>query len=73
MTFIEKLKKEVLAKKIYIFTKDDLTMFTKDELKNISNHDYKNEGGSNKNQKVLDSRQIEKKTYYSFRNLTECR
>ena len=73
MTFIEKLRKEIIAKKIYIFTKDDLTIFTKDELNNISNHDYKNEGGRNRNQKVLDSIEIEKKIYYSFRNLTECK
>lgn len=71
MTFVEKLRKEIINKKIYIFTKDDLTTFTEGELKNISNYDFKNEGSSNKNQKVLDSRKIEKKIYYSFRNLTE--
>jgi len=73
MTFIEKLRKEIISKKIYIFTKDDLTIFTKDELNNISNHDYKNEGSSNTNKKVLDSIEIEKNIYYSFRNLTECK
>jgi len=32
MTFIEKLRKEIITKKKYIFTKDELTSFTKDEL-----------------------------------------
>ena len=75
MTFIEKLREEVIAKKKYIFTKDDLTSFTKDEFNrnSISNYDYKNEGSSNTNKKVLDSIKIENKTYYSFRNLEECK
>jgi len=71
MTFIEKLRKEIITEKKYIFTKDELTSFTKDELNNISNYDYKNQGSSNTNQKVLDSRKIGEKIYYSFRNLTE--
>jgi len=72
MTFIEKLRREVLSEEKYIFTKDDFKNFTKDELKNISNYDYKNEGSSNTNKKVLDSIKIEEKIYYSFRNLREC-
>ena len=75
MTFIEKLREEIIAKKKYIFTTDELTSFTKDELSrnSISNYDYKNEGSKNTNKKVLDSIKIENKTYYSFRNLEECK
>jgi len=73
MTFIERLRKEILAQNVpYIFNIKDLIMFTKNELINISNYDYKNEGSSNKNKKILISRKINNQLYYTFKNLEDC-
>jgi len=69
MSFLEKLKKGIKEGNIpYIFNTDDLknTNFLDSEIKNISNFDRKNIGSSNKNSKVLFSREISEKRYYSL-------
>ena len=69
MSFLEKLKMGVKMGDIpYIFNTDDLRNngFLDSEIKNISNYDRKNIGSSNKNSKVLSSRKISEKYYYSL-------
>ena len=68
MAFIYKVKEFILEKKIpTIFNRDDLLkVFSEVEIKNISNYDIKNLNSSNKNKKVLYSREISNKLYYVF-------
>ena len=66
MTQIENIRTKVVSKEIpAIFSRNDLRKADVD-TDNLSNFDKKNEPTSNKNKKVLVSREIAGETYYSF-------
>lgn len=68
MTLIESIRIKVISKEIpAIFSRNDLNQAgVNDPSDNLSNFDKKNEPTSNKNKKVLVSREIAGETYYAF-------
>lgn len=66
MTQIENIRTKVISKEIpAIFSRNDLRKADVDS-DNLSNFDKKNEPTTNKNKKVLVSREIAGETYYTF-------
>jgi len=68
MTLIESIRTKVISKELpAIFSRNDLDQAgVNDPSDNLSNFDKKNEPTSNKNKKVLVSREIAGETYYTF-------
>ncbi len=70
MTFMENIKKNIKDNNLPVeFNTDDLkgcNDITDKDIQNIANYDVKNSKSTNKNKKVLVSKTIHNKLYYSF-------